>query len=208
MKVALYMRVSTVDQSIEAQRHELHFEAARRKWEVVEEVSDTMSGSKSSRPGLDRVMTLARAGAIDAVACVKLDRMARSLVHFAQTMAMLEKLDVALICTSQGIDTTKVNAGSRFQMSVLSAVAEFERELIRERTRAGLAAARARGAKIGRPSPKLVGVDRLAVMAQWDADGSPGGYRGLGERLGGVGKMTAWRLWKARPTVEPATEIA
>jgi DNA invertase Pin-like site-specific DNA recombinase len=81
----------------------------------------------------------------------KLDRVGRSLVHLAMILDELGRLNVPLICTSQGIDTSHDNPVGRLQLGVLMAVAEFERSLIRERTKAGLAAARARGVKFGRP---------------------------------------------------------
>lgn len=202
MKIGSYLRVSTSWQSVEAQRLELATWLGSRP---AREFSDVISGAKSDRPGLEALLAAIEAREIDTVVCVKLDRLGRSLAHLAKLVEFFSDHEVALICTSQGIDTTNNNACGKFQLDVLSAVAAFERELIRERTRAGLAAARARGAVIGRPSLKLKGVDRDAVCSTWQAEGRPGGYRGLGERLGGVGKMTAWRIFRDRAV---APEIA
>lgn len=199
MKIALYQRVSTSEQSVQAQRIELMAWVERKKWTVVAEIADEgWSGSAMNRPGMDRLLGMVRGAEIEAVVVVKLDRVARSLGQFADFVRLLDKYGVAFICTSQGIDTSKENACGRLQMNILSSVAEFERDLIKERTRAGMAAARARGAVIGRPSLKLVGVDREAACSTWQSEGRPGGYRGLGERLGGVGKMTAWRIFRDR----------
>lgn len=196
MKAVTYLRVSTGEQTLEPQRLELRQFAALRGLELGEEFVDVMSGAKRDRTGLDALMAAVRAGSVKTILCVKLDRVARSLSHLAALVDEFDRRKVALICTSQGIDTSEGNACGRLQFQVLGAVAEFERSLIRERTRAGLAAARARGAVLGRPSPKMAGVDRAAACAAWEADGRKGGYRELGRRLGGVGGMTAWRVWK------------
>lgn len=93
-----------------------------------------------------------RAGKIRRLLVYKLDRLGRSVLHLSAIIQELDKLDVPLICTSQGIETTKGDPTGRLQLNVLLAVAEFERELIQERTRDGIAAARRRGTKLGRPA--------------------------------------------------------
>jgi len=102
----------------------------------------------------------------DAVLVAKLDRLGRSLPHLAQIVAELDANGVALVATSQGIDTTHQNPAGRLQMHVLMAVAEFEREIIRERTKAGLVAAIARGKKLGR---RRLGwtPEQTATIAGW-----------------------------------------
>ena len=150
-RVALYLRVSTAEQTHEPQRQELLEICAKRRWPVAEEFTDQISGAKFTRMGLDRLMRAVRQGELDVVMCVKLDRLGRSLSHLAQLISEFDKHRVAVLCPSQGIDTTGENPAGRLQMHVLMAVAEFERSLIRERTKAGMAAAKARGAKIGRP---------------------------------------------------------
>jgi DNA invertase Pin-like site-specific DNA recombinase len=97
-------------------------------------------------------MRLVRRGRIDVVACFKLDRLGRSLPHLAQVIAELDYHNVALVATSQGIDTSQDSPAGRLQMHVLAAVAQFERTLIVERVRAAQAAARAKGVKFGRPA--------------------------------------------------------
>jgi DNA invertase Pin-like site-specific DNA recombinase len=96
-------------------------------------------------------MHLVRRGKVDVVACFKLDRLGRSLPHLAQIISELDQHNVAIVATSQGIDTNHDSPAGRLQMHVLMAVAEFERTLIVERVRAGQAAARAKGVKFGRP---------------------------------------------------------
>jgi DNA invertase Pin-like site-specific DNA recombinase len=151
LKIALYLRVSTSEQTHEPQRRELLEYAGRKGWGSLVEYSDQISGAKFSREGLDKLMRAVRKRQLDVVLCVKLDRLGRSLPHLAQMIEELDKHKVALICTSQSIDTSSDNPAGMLQMHVLMAVAQFERSLIRERTKAGLEAAKARGARIGRP---------------------------------------------------------
>lgn len=208
MKCCLYARISTEAQNLQVQFDELRREAFRRKFEVVGEFSDISSGGSDARSGLEKMMATVRRGEVEVVMIVRIDRLVRSLRQYANLIEELGKRAVGLVVTRQGIDTSASNPMARLTMNVLASVAEFERDLIRERTVAGIEAARARGSRIGRPSPRLAGIDREAVMAKWERDGQPGGYRGLGERLGGVGKMTAWRLWKARKPAALVEEIA
>lgn len=193
MNVAIYYRVSTGDQTIEPQQIELRKYAEQRGWTVGQnEFQDVISGSKSSREGLDQLMTLVRSKQIGAVLVVKMDRLARSLSHFAQLVAEFDKHGVALVCPGQGIDTSNTNPAGRLQMHVLAAVAEFERSLIIERTKAGLAAAKARGVKLGKPSTRLV-ANHQEVVAKWLAEGGQH-LRELATRLGGVSVSHAFKL--------------
>jgi DNA invertase Pin-like site-specific DNA recombinase len=186
MKTAIYLRVSTADQHHDPQRGELMDYCQRRGWDGVAEYSDTISGAKFTRAGLDRLMADVRRGRIERVIVVKLDRLGRSLPHLAQLIGELDAHRVALIATSQAIDTGHDNPAGRLQMHVLMAVAEFERSLIRERTRAGLNAARARGVKLGRRPIKLTPAQREAFSV-WKS--APTTLRDLSARLGvSVGK--------------------
>lgn len=151
MKTAIYTRVSTANQTQDSQLLELREYCRRRNWGNIAEYSDTISGSKFSRQGLDALMKEVRKGRIERAVVFKMDRLGRSLPHLAQLIAELSNHGTALICTSQGIDTSNENPAGRLQMGVLMAVAEFEREIIRERVNAGLSAAKARGSKLGRP---------------------------------------------------------
>lgn len=152
MKVAIYTRVSTDRQTADSQLLELRSFCSRRGWNDPTEYHDTISGAKFSRIGLEQLMAAVRRGRVQVVVCFKLDRLGRSLAHLAQIVAELNSHGVALVCTSQGIDTSDSNPAGRLQLGVLMAVAEFEREIIRERVKAGLQAARARGTKLGRPA--------------------------------------------------------
>jgi DNA invertase Pin-like site-specific DNA recombinase len=150
MRVATYYRVSTEDQTTEPQRIELLDYCRRRGWDRITEFNDTISGAKTARTGLDALMQGVRKHQFDAVLVAKLDRLGRSLPHLAQIVGELDANKTALVATTQGIDTTESNPAGRLQMHVLMAVAEFEREMIRERTKAGLKAAVARGSMLGR----------------------------------------------------------
>lgn len=195
MKTALYYRVSTDDQSVAPQQQELRSYAHTRNWKITAEFTDVISGSKSSRVSLDAMMARVRRREFDVVMVVKMDRLARSLSHFAQLVGEFDKHGVALVCPGQGIDTSKANPAGRLQMHVLAAVAEFERSLIIERTKAGLAAARARGVKLGKPSKRLI-EDPEPVVKKWLDDGGMQ-IRELANRLGGVSISTAFRLAQA-----------
>jgi len=150
MKAAIYLRVSTKDQSVDSQRADTERVAKARGYEPTF-FEDQASGAKCSRQALDRMMGRVRRREFDAVICYKLDRLGRSLPHLAQLIGELDSNGVGLIVCGQGIDTTDSNPAARLQMHVLMAVAEFERSMISDRTLAGLEAAKKRGVKLGRP---------------------------------------------------------
>jgi DNA invertase Pin-like site-specific DNA recombinase len=160
-RIAVYGRVSTDAQSHASQLREVRA-YVRRRWpkaEVVEHL-DKASGGKFTRPGLDSLMADVRRGRVDVLVIYKLDRLGRSLKELAQLIGEFETHGTALVATSQGIDTSESNPAGRLQMNVLLAVAEFERDLIRERVNAGLAAARESGTKSGRPLGRPRTLDR------------------------------------------------
>jgi DNA invertase Pin-like site-specific DNA recombinase len=148
-RVALYARVSTTDQSPENQLDVLRAYSEARNWYPLEFVDHGVSGAKASRPALDALLVAARARKVDVLACTKLDRLARSTHHLVTLAKELEVLGVDLVVLDQAIDTT--TPSGRLLFHVLAAIAEFERDLIRDRVMAGLRRARARGAVIGRP---------------------------------------------------------
>src|ERR1051325_781408 len=151
MKTAIYLRVSTDRQTTDSQAGELRDYCARRGWKTPSVFRDTSSGAKFSREGLDALMREIRKGRIDTVVAHKLDRLGRSLPHLAQLVGEMAAHRVALVIPAQGIDTSASNPASQFQLNILMAVADFEREIIRERVNAGLRAAKARGVQLGRP---------------------------------------------------------
>jgi DNA invertase Pin-like site-specific DNA recombinase len=153
-RIALYARVSTTDQRPEVQLNALREYAAARGLEVVQEFVDHgVSGTKDRRPALDALLADAHRRKFDGVCAVKLDRLARSVQHLTTMCADWEALGVDLIVVDQGIDTS--TASGRFLFHTLAAVAELEGALIRERTKAGLTAARRRGVKLGGRKPVL-----------------------------------------------------
>jgi putative DNA-invertase from lambdoid prophage Rac len=152
MKSVLYARVSTTDQNCEVQLRELREFVTRRGWEPAGEYVDAgISGTKASRPALDGLMAGASRREFDCVLVWKLDRFGRSVLHLSQQLAALTSYGVRFIAVSQAIDTDAANPASRLLMTILAGVAEFEREIIRERTLSGLRAARACGKTLGRP---------------------------------------------------------
>jgi len=152
MKVAIYARVSTTDQNCEMQLRELREYSARRGWEIAGEYVDTgWSGAKKSRPELDKLMAAAREHRVDGIVVWKLDRFGRSVLNLVEALGDLATWGVRFVAVSQSIDTDASNPTTRLLLHILAAVAEFERELTRERVMAGLKAARHRGRCGGRP---------------------------------------------------------
>ena len=136
-----YARVSTHDQNLDLQRDALRAAGCEKVFE------DAASGSKTARPGLERVLEALRSG--DTLVVWRLDRLGRSLPDLISTVSQLEARGAGFKSLTESIDTT--TTGGKLVFHIFSALAEFERALIRERTQAGLAAARARGRKGGRP---------------------------------------------------------
>jgi putative DNA-invertase from lambdoid prophage Rac len=152
IRMALYHRVSTLDQNPGLARDELRDAARRRGAEVVLDIEETGSGARNDRPGLQRLMQAARRGKLDAVMVWKLDRFGRSALDVLANIRDLDAAGVRFIAITQGIDIRPGgDAMSRLMLTMLAAVAEFERDLVRERTRLGMAKARAAGKRIGRP---------------------------------------------------------
>ena len=151
MKVATYSRVSTNkrEQKPEVQIGELRRYCKARKFKIIHEITDRARGGTDDRPGLKQLLALVRAREVDAVVVVKLDRLFRSLKHLVNTLSEFEALGVKFIATRDQVDLT-TPAGRMF-VQILGSLAEFERELIRERIMAGLAHAKSQGKRSGRP---------------------------------------------------------
>lgn len=154
-----YARVSTREQELGLQHDALSAAGCVRIF------SDTASGALDDRPELARVLDHLREG--DTLVVWRLDRLGRSLRHLIDTVAMLAERDIGFVSLQESIDTT--TPGGRLVFHVFAALAEFERDLIRERTNAGLAAARARGRKGGRPS--VMTPEKLAIARDMYASG-------------------------------------
>jgi DNA invertase Pin-like site-specific DNA recombinase len=162
MKAAIYARVSTVDQQPENQLGELRRYVDARGWTAVEYVDRGVSGAKDRRPALDTLLQDARRRRCDVVVCWRLDRLGRSLKHLITLLEELQVLGVAFVSLAEGIDAT--TPAGKLQMHILAAIAEFERERIRERVLAGLARARSQGRVLGRPRVRLP-LERLQSVA-------------------------------------------
>lgn len=151
VRAAAYARVSTTDQDNSVQVRELTEYIARRGWQLAGVYQDQFSGAKVSRPGLDRLMADARRRRFDAILVWKLDRFGRSLAHCVAAIQELTAFGIRFIAVSQGLDTDQANPTARLLLHILASVAEFERELIRERVAAGMRNAKANGTRSGRP---------------------------------------------------------
>jgi DNA invertase Pin-like site-specific DNA recombinase len=156
----------------------------RRGWELAATYQDQISGAKASRPGLDKLMSDAHQRRFDAALVWKLDRFGRSLVDCVSRIQELASLGVRFIATSQGLDTDESNPASKLLLHILAAVAQFERELIRERTLLGLRLAKANGKHVGRPK-RVFRRDELVRLRE---DGQS--WRAIASQLG-IPVMTA-----------------
>jgi DNA invertase Pin-like site-specific DNA recombinase len=153
-RVARYLRVSRSKQDVGLQDDETAELIRRRGWTLVETYVDHgVSGAQTSRPALDRLREDARDGGFDAVVTWRADRLFRSLGAMISTLDEWHELGVDFVSVTEIFDTT--TAQGRLLMHLTSAFAEFERSLIAERTRAGIAAARRRGARLGRPPARI-----------------------------------------------------
>jgi len=158
-RVALYMRVSTVDQHPETQLHDLRSLAAQRGLEIAGEYVDKISGAKAKRPGLDQLLADARRGKFDIVMVWAFDRMARSVRHFLEVLDELNHLQIEFVSFRENIDTG--GPLGRALVVIIGAIAELERNLIIERVRAGMRRAKLEGRHIGRQPLDL---DRVAIV--------------------------------------------
>ena len=160
--VAVYARVSTLDQEPENQLAELRRYAAQRGWTITEYVDRGVSGAKDRRPALDRLVTDAKRRQFDVVLCWRLDRLGRNLKHLITLLEEFQSLGVAFVSLHEGIDAT--TPAGKLQVHILGAIAEFERARIRERVMAGLARARSQGTRLGR-RPRHVDADQVDASA-------------------------------------------
>ncbi len=141
-RAALYMRVSSVDQHPETQAHDLRQMAAQRGYEIVQEYTDRISGTRAKRPGLGDLMRDARRGKFDVVLVWASDRIARSVKHFLEVLDELNRLNIEFVSYREQIDTG--GPLGRAVVVIIGAVAELERNLIIERGRAGMRRARSK----------------------------------------------------------------
>jgi DNA invertase Pin-like site-specific DNA recombinase len=155
MRVAIYSRVSTAEQSCEPQLRDLRIYCAARSFAIVREYVDTgYSGAKDSRPALNELMGDARKRKIDAILVWRFDRFARSTKHLLLALEEFRGLGIQFISYQENLDTTSPLGQALF--TIVSAVAQLERDLIRERVNAGIRNARANGKSLGRPRREVV----------------------------------------------------
>lgn len=163
INAVIYARVSTPSklqrQDVETQLIPARDFISRHGWKLAKEYTDDISAIKN-RPAFESMLDDARQRKFDVLAVVKIDRLARSLTDFVNTIRDLDSHGIRFISITQGIDTDQRNPASRLLMNVLAAIAEFERELIRERIKAGIARRKAQGKPVG-ASRRLIDNDRL-----------------------------------------------
>jgi len=177
MRVVIYARVSTKDQSCELQLRDLRAYCAARKFSVLHEYVDVgESGAKDSRPQLNELMASARKRKIDAVLVWRFDRFARSTKHLLLALEEFRSLGIQFSSYQENIDTSSPLGQALF--TIVSAVAQLERDLIRERVSAGIRNARACGKQLGRPR-RIVNGDEMRLLRSNGAS-----LRQIAEKLG------------------------
>jgi len=160
MRIGIYARVSTKDQSCELQVRDLRAYCAARGFDLVREYVDVgQSGAKDSRPELNILLDDARKRQFDAIVVWRFDRFARSTKHLLSALEEFRSLGIQFISYQENIDTSSALGQALF--TIVSAVAQLERDLIRERVTAGIRNAQANGKKLGRPKS---GVDRERIL--------------------------------------------
>jgi DNA invertase Pin-like site-specific DNA recombinase len=203
-RAALYCRVSTADQSCERQERDLLTFAERAGYEVVGVYQETGSGVKLDRAERTKVLALAQARRIDAVLVTELSRWGRSTLDLLHTLEELEARRISVIALN-GMAFDLSTSSGRMMATIIAGIATFERELIQERIRSGMAAAKARGQKLGRQPGQRPKSDRLtpkvlALVAQKRS------YRLIGRELGLSKNTVAAIVKRHRPAAPIAAE--
>jgi len=190
-----YARVSTLDQTLDLQKDALSKAACDTTY------TDTASGAKAERAGLAQALSHLRSG--DTLIVWRLDRLGRSLKHLIETVTELDARGVGFQSLTENIDTT--TPAGKLVFHIFGALAEFERNLIRERTQAGLAAARARGRQGGRPKTKSLSTPQQIAMLQALYQDKSNSIEQICETLH-ISRATLYRYVKSKaPTHSPAS---
>lgn len=180
-RVAIYCRVSTADQSCTRQERDLLEYAALSGFEIVGVWKETASGVKYNRTKRTQVMALAQSHSIDAILVTEMTRWGRSTIDLIETLQSLHSWHVSLIAQT-GLQFDLSTPQGRLIAHLMASLAEFERDLVRERVRSGVAAAKARGQKLGRQQGQRVKADKLgAKVLQLVESGCS--YRKIAEQL-------------------------
>ena len=190
---ALYCRVSTADQTCTRQERDLRAFAKKAGYEIAGVWKETASGAKDDRAERKKVLALAQARKIDVVLVTELTRWGRSMLDLLHTLQDLQAWEVSLVAQT-GLQFDLRTAQGKLIASLMAALAEFERDLLRERVRSGIAAARKRGVVFGRRLGQRVKADRHAprVLKLVEAGQS---YREISHRLG-ISKNTVLDIVK------------
>ena len=194
-RIAIYARVSTTDQSTESQLLDLRRYTRERGWTIFKEyVDEGISGTKDSRPALNELMNDAKKRRFDVVLVWRFDRFARSTKHLILALEEFKNLGVDFVSYQENIDTSSPLGSAIF--TIISAVAQLERDIIAERVKAGLRRAKENGKKLGRPRV-AVDVTRIAVLR---ARGHS--WAEVSRELG-IGEGTAQRAFYSLPKNPP-----
>jgi DNA invertase Pin-like site-specific DNA recombinase len=146
-RVAIYARVSTADQTLDSQLRDLREYCERQGWEAVEYIDRGVSGAKDSRPGWNACWDSLQKRQVDVLVVHALDRLGRSLSHLVRIISFMSANNLTLISYRENVDLS--TASGRMMASIFATLAEFEKSLISERTKAGMRAAKARGRQVG-----------------------------------------------------------
>jgi DNA invertase Pin-like site-specific DNA recombinase len=180
-RAGIYVRVSSDSQDTGMQETELRESAERRGWEVTVYRDHAQSGAKEKRPGLDSMLVDVRRGKISVVMVWALDRLARSVKHLLELAEEFNALGVHLVALKQSIDTS--SPAGMLTYVVLSAVAAFERDMLRERVRSGLRNAKLNGKRLGRPPLRQLTSEETAQLRS-DRKRKQVPFRELANRFG------------------------
>jgi DNA invertase Pin-like site-specific DNA recombinase len=191
MRAARYLRVSRVDQDPKLQEDETADFVTRRGWKLSNTYVDHgVSGSRERRPELDRLLQDARRRRFDLLVVYRADRLFRSMKHMVMTLDDLASWGIGFVSVTEPFDST--SSSGKLLIHLVSAMAEFERSILIERTKSGMSAARRRGSRIGRP-PARIDLDRVAELR---AEGRT--LREVARELG-VGAATIHRAMASDP---------
>ena len=180
-RAVLYCRVSTADQSCDRQEHDLIAFAERGGFEVVAVFKENASGAKNDRVERTKVMALAQARAVDAILVTELSRWGRSTIDLVQSLQSLQAWKVSILAQS-GLQFDLTTPHGKMIASVMAALAEFERDLICDRVKSGIAAAKARGKKLGRQTGQRPSDRKADKVIQLSEGGLS--YRLIGRQVG------------------------